>query len=69
MQKAAVPLPTLPTLPVATASKPPVLSSKKLYHMKDAICLILLDDELTRKDKVHTSRLTHLSVEQQLMDK
>jgi hypothetical protein len=59
MQKVPV---SLPTLPVATASKPPVLlSSIKLCQMKEAICIFLLDDALTGKDEVVTSRLTHLS--------
>lgn len=63
MQKAPVPLPALPTLPVATASNPLVLSSVKLDHMKTAICLVLLDEQLTREDEVRASKLTHLSVE------
>jgi hypothetical protein len=70
MQKAAVGLPTLPvaatpvpqpTLPVATA--PELFSPKKLQHWKEAICRILLDDDLTGADEVDACRLTHLSVE------
>jgi hypothetical protein len=67
MQKPPVPP---PTLPVATESKPPVplpsppvLSPIKLAHMKEALCLLLLDEELTRKKDFLAGRLTHLSVE------
>jgi hypothetical protein len=70
MQKAPMPLPTLPvatgseplvplpTFPTAaTVLEPPGFSQTKLSQIKDAICLVLLDDELTQKAEVVACRL------------